>query len=69
LVTATTLTKINFNRTVADNCPSFVVLDDVELPDFQPHHLYGEEGTVFTVEIGQAGSEQGYKALTGISIY
>ncbi|KAF6018950.1 hypothetical protein EB796_022771 [Bugula neritina] len=62
----TTLTKINFNRTVADNCPSFVVLDDVELPDFQPHHLYGEEGTVFTVEIGQAGSEQGYKALTGL---
>ena len=57
---------INFGRAVSNNCPNFVVAPTIEKPDFKPHHLYGKEGTVFTVEIGQAASEQGYMALTGM---
>ena len=56
---------INFGRPVADNCPIFEDKDRVKLPEFKPHHLYGTEGMVFTVEIGQSASEQGYKAITG----
>lgn len=57
---------IDFNRTLKDNCPSFTLEPEVIPPDFKPHHLYGKPGqTVFTVEIGQSASEQGYTALTG----
>ncbi|XP_067929644.1 protein Skeletor, isoforms B/C-like isoform X1 [Watersipora subatra] len=62
----TTSKAINFGRDVADNCPIFEDKDRVELPKFTPHHLYGKEGTVFTAEIGQSASEQGYKALTDL---
>ncbi|XP_067928639.1 protein Skeletor, isoforms B/C-like [Watersipora subatra] len=58
---------IDFNRDITDNCPSFTLEPEVELPKFTAHHLYGKKGQeVFTVDIGQAGSEQGYKALTGL---
>ena len=60
---------INFGRTVVDNCPIFENKEEVELPEFKPHHLYGEEGVVFTAEIGTSQSEQGYKALTGMSAF
>ncbi|XP_067928652.1 protein Skeletor, isoforms B/C-like [Watersipora subatra] len=56
---------INFGRTVADNCPRLVNEVKEKAPAFKPHHLYGREGAIFTAEIGQAASEQGYKALTG----
>lgn len=59
---------LDFAREVKDNCAPFKPPVEVEKPDFKPHHLYGKEGTVFTVEIGQAGSEQGYKAITGTYI-
>lgn len=58
---------IDFNRTIADNCPAFKLEPKVVPPEFKPHHLYGRPGKeVFTVEIGQSASEQGYKALTGM---
>ena len=58
--------QIDFNRTLKDNCPAFTIVPDAPPPDFKPHYLYGtDDQTVFTVDIGQAGSEQGYKALTG----
>ena len=58
--------KIDFNRTVADNCPAFSIKPEAPPPDFTAHYLYGKDDqTVFTVDIGQAGSEQGYKAITG----
>lgn len=56
---------INFARSALNNCPEFAKKEEVAKPDFKPHHIYGVEGTVFTAEIGQAGSNQGYKALTG----
>ena len=58
---------INFGRDPpADNCPAFSLEPDEEKPKFEGEHLYGDESNnVFTVQIGQAGSEQGYKAITG----
>ncbi|XP_067933767.1 protein Skeletor, isoforms B/C-like isoform X1 [Watersipora subatra] len=57
---------INFGRSKINNCPVFGVQERQELPLFKPHHLYGKEGVVFTVEIGPSWSEQGYKAITGL---
>jgi len=58
---------IQFGRDMVNNCPELAVKTTVApIPDFKPHHLYGTEDlTVFTLEIGQAGSTQGYLALTG----
>lgn len=57
---------IDFGRAGVNNCPAFEEKNQVVLPDFKPHHIYGKPGqTVFTAEIGPSASEQGYKALTG----
>lgn len=61
---------INFGRDNVNNCPAFTTTATVEKPDFLPHHLYGNKGrTYFVAEIGQAGSTQGYRALTGEYIH
>ena len=57
---------MDFGRSPVDNCPAFTQKVEVTLPDFLPTHLYGKETKTFTVEIGQAGGEQGYLALTGM---